>query len=175
MSPKLARFCTGLVPGASSLPLPFRHRDQLPHQKSCSHPFHDQKSSVAAALCRLSLYPGQSLDLPALGEGECDSTRWAAGLSRALSAQNDAVLHSPSDWATFSPCQRCIFTRVIMSFRSTEPPWLGLKIQGQPMFRSIKHVTRRGICSSPAIHVEYRSQLLPPGIHIENILSICGM
>jgi len=43
--------------------------------------------ALAFILVNLWIYSSQSLDLPALGEGECDSMRWAAGLSRALSAQ----------------------------------------------------------------------------------------
>jgi hypothetical protein len=66
-----------------------------------------------------------------------------------------------------------------IEFRYSQQPlnsrWSRFKTQGQPEFRNIKHVTRRGIYSNSEILVEYRSQLLPLGIHIGNILSTCGV
>ena len=71
-----------------------------------------------------------------------------------------------------------LVSRCVCNFwllKTLKPRWLRFEIQGQPEFRNIKHVTRRGICSNPEILVEYTSQPLPLGIHIGNILSTCGM
>ena len=71
-----------------------------------------------------------------------------------------------------------LVSRCVCNFRllkPLKPRWSRFEIQGQPEFRNIKYVMRRGIYSNPEILVEYTSQPLPLSIHIGNILSTCGM